>query len=123
MQHQDGSDLSQLHHLLLDFVTQKPAFQFYFGFHSVLTQQPVQLNAPFVDSYCGSGSLLRIIKQLHATHGAETATLVVVAHEQKSVMLQFEGLVADEAWLNLSNTLNLTGGGGKRPTDAMKFFP
>jgi len=111
--------LSQLHHLLLDFVTQKPAHQFYFGFHSVSTRQPVQLNAPFVDSYCGSGSLLKIIKHLHTTNGADTATLVVATHEQKSVMLQFEALVVDEAWLHLFNTVNLTAGGGKRPSDAM----
>jgi hypothetical protein len=34
-------------------------------------------------------------------------------------MLQFEKLVVDSCWLSLSNTVNLTTGGGTRPTDAM----
>jgi hypothetical protein len=114
-----STSLYKLRKLLFDFVSQNTKFQFYFGLHSVSTRHPVQLYAPFHDSYCGSGSLLKVIKQLHKMHGSETATIVVTKHAQKEGMLQFEKLVVDSCWLSLSNTVNLTAGGGTRPTDAM----
>ena len=119
LQHQDGSDLPQLRQLLFDFVSQNTKFQFYFGFHSVSTRNPIQLLAPFPDSYSGSGSLAKIVKQMHTDHGSKTATIVVATHHQKPVMQQFEALVVDFGWLYLENTINLTTGGGRRPSDEM----
>jgi hypothetical protein len=87
--------------------------------HSDSTQHPVQLYTPFPDSYSGSGSLLKIVKQLHTKHGSEMATIVVTTHDQKQGMQQFEKLVVDCCWLNLKNTINLTTGGGTRPSDSM----
>ena len=104
---------------MIEFVSQSTKFQFYFGIHSVSTRHPVQLYAPFPDSYCGSGSLLKVIKQLRTNHGSETATIVVTTHAQKQGMLQFEKLVVDSCWLSLSNTINLTTGGGTRPCESM----
>ncbi len=117
LQHQDGSDFNQLRKLLFDFVSQNTKFQFHFGLHSVSTRHPVQLYAPFHDSYCSSGSLLKVIKQLHTNQESKTSTLVVATHDQKQGMKQFE---KDYCWLNWGNTVNLiAGGGSSRPSDSL----
>ena len=71
---------------MIEFVSQSTKFQFYFGIHSVSTRHPVQLYAPFPDSYCGSGSLLKVIKQLRTISSEITPSKMLMHLSQDLVM-------------------------------------
>jgi hypothetical protein len=72
------SSLFDTRDVILKFVDGS-TFQFYIGLHTGSFKVPfggLHL-CPFPDSYCGSGTLLKMVKHFHAGRGVNTTTFVI----------------------------------------------
>jgi hypothetical protein len=113
---QHRSSLIDAREILLKFVAGS-TLQFYTGLHTGSFRVPFgELHlCPFPDSYHGSGTLLRIVKDFHAGRGVGTSTFVISELNSRVEMQSAEGFFVDEHWLRQENTLNLVKGGGGKP--------
>ena len=72
--------------------------QFYIGLHTgsfgVLFGALHLL--PFPNSYCGSGTLLRMVKRFHAGRGVHSSTFVISELASRIEMQRAEGFFVDE---------------------------
>jgi hypothetical protein len=103
--------------IILEFVAGS-TLQFYIGLHTgsfKVLFGGLRL-CPFPDSYCGRGTLLKMVKHFHADRGVDSSTFVISELASREEMLRAEGFFVDEHWLRQENTLNLVRGGGVKPS-------
>jgi hypothetical protein len=77
---QHRSPLSAARDNILKFVAGS-RLQFYIGLHTGTGSFKVPFGGlhlcPFPDSYCGSGTLLKMVKHFHAGRGVDNSTFVI----------------------------------------------
>ena len=105
---QHRSSLIDAREIILEFVAGSQ-LQFYIGLHTGSFKVPFGglTLRPFPDSYCGSGTLLKMVKHFHAGRGVDSSTFVISELASREEMLRAEGFFVDEHWLRQGNTLNV----------------